>query len=152
MPLVDDRRQQVLDEAECRRLLATAVIGRLAYTEAALPAIAPVHFTVLDDQLLIPSRLDSSLTAATRGAVVAFQVDAYEQETLDVPDCTGWSVTVVGPSHVISDPAEVAALDAAGGLPWYAGRHCYVVVRMGICRGRRIQAPRGAGSTVDTPS
>ena len=89
----------VLDEAECRRLLARAVIGRLAYTEGALPAIQPVHFTVHDGQVVIPTRVGSKVAAASMGAVVAFEVDEY-----DAASRTGWNVTVVGPSAVVTAP------------------------------------------------
>jgi nitroimidazol reductase NimA-like FMN-containing flavoprotein (pyridoxamine 5'-phosphate oxidase superfamily) len=127
---------EVLDAEECRRLLGSAVIGRLAYTEGALPAIQPVHFTMHDGQVLIPTRVGSKLAAASRGAVVAFEVDEFDTRTR-----TGWNVTVVGPAQVLGDPAEVAALEALGIRAWApADRPCFITVDLALVRGRRILA------------
>ncbi|WP_104522926.1 pyridoxamine 5'-phosphate oxidase family protein [Blastococcus atacamensis] len=130
------RRLEVFDETECRRLLAIAVIGRLGYTEGALPSIQPVHFTVFDGQVIIPTRVGSKVAAASRGAVVAFEVDEY-----DAALRTGWNVTVIGPSRVISDPDGVHALDELGAQAWAPpDAACYVAVQIAIVRGRRVIA------------
>lgn len=132
----DQRLLEVLDDVECRRLLGRAVIGRLAFTENALPAIQPVHFIVHAGRVLIPTSVGSKVAAASRGAVVAFEVDDF-----DVTARTGWNVTVVGASHVISDPAGLAELDSLGAEPWAPTDHpCYVAVEMAVVRGRRISA------------
>jgi hypothetical protein len=132
-------RLQALDESECQRLLAGAVIGRLAYTEGALPAIQPVSFTMRGTQIVIPTRAGSKVAAASRGAVVAFEVDEFDPRTR-----TGWNVTVIGPSHVVADPAEVAELDALGVRPWApADTPCYIAVELAVLRGRRIVARPG---------
>lgn len=130
------RRLAVLDEHECRRLLPTAVIGRLAFTEGALPTIQPVSFGLVGDQLVIPTRVGSKVAAASKGAVVAFEVDAFD------PDAhTGWNVTIVGPSRVVTVDSEIAALDALGLTPWApTSQRCYVTVGIHIIRGRRIEA------------
>ena len=47
--LPEDREVEVLDEAECLRLLTTAAIGRVAFTEGALPAVQPVALPLLGD-------------------------------------------------------------------------------------------------------
>lgn len=148
MPIADqDRIIEVLHEDECRRLLTTAAIGRIAYTEGALPAIQPVHFTVHDGQILIPTRLGSKVAAASRGAVVAFEVDGY-----DAGDRTGWNVTVIGASRVIRNPAEVAALDTLGTRAWApADIRCYIAVSVAVLRGRRI-GPRPSAAQPDDAS
>jgi uncharacterized protein len=129
------RRLEVLDDEECRRLLAGAVIGRLAYTEGALPAIQPVHFTLHGGRILIPTRVGSKVAAASRG-VVAFEVDEFDPRT-----ATGWNVTVVGPAHVLSDPAEVAELEAVGVRAWApADVPCFITIEPALVRGRRIVA------------
>ena len=137
------RHLEVLDESECRRLLTTAVIGRLAYTEGALPAIRPVHFTVADGRVIIPTRLGSKVAAAARGAVVAFEVDDY-----DAAGRTGWNVTVIGPSRVVREPDEVRSLDGLGVRAWsLPDRPCYVAVQIAIVRGRRLTSGSPAASS-----
>ena len=136
MLLADDHARvlHVLDEDECHRLLRSAPVGRLAFTEGALPTIQPVSFVVAGDDVVIPTGTGSKVAVAARGAVVAFEVDEF-----DAARRTGWNVTVVGPSRVISEPAEVAALDALGARDWApAGVRCYVAVRIALVRGRRL--------------
>lgn len=64
-------------------------------------------------------------------------MDAYDSESR-----TGWGVTVVGPSRVVSDPASVLAHDRLGLLapPPGPGR-CYIAVQIGLLRGWRMQPP-----------
>ena len=61
----EDRVPEVLDEAECLALLRTAAIGRVAFTEGALPAIEPVPFRMAGGQVLIPTRRGSRLAAGS---------------------------------------------------------------------------------------
>jgi hypothetical protein len=88
---------EVLDGAECRRLLGTVRVGRLGFTEGALPAIVPVPFALAVDSLVIPARQGNWAVGAMRASVVALGVDSH-----DVDERTGWGVTVVGPSRVVS--------------------------------------------------
>ena len=121
MPSTDlDRAHLALDEQESIDLLRTTTIGRIAYSQAALPAIRAVSYTLLDESLVIPARADSSLAQATRGAVVAFEADSYDQSAR-----TGWSVSVVGRSRVV----PVGAPETPDG--------CLIVVRLGLVRGWR---------------
>ena len=125
------------DMTECRRLLPTVAFGRIAFTEAAMPSIQPAAFAINGEDVVIPTGLGSKMAAGSRGAVVAFEVDDY-----DLVERTGWNVTVIGPSRLISVPTQVAALDALGVLPWApAMTHCYIALRMAVVRGRRISPP-----------
>ena len=131
-----ERVLDVLDALECRRLLTTASIGRIAFTEAAMPAIQPASYALRGDDVVIPTGLGSKMAAGSRGAVLAFEVDEY-----DLVARTGWNVTVIGPSRLISDPDQVTALDALGVQPWAPARtHCYIALHMAVVRGRQISA------------
>jgi len=143
-----DRLVDVLDEVECRRLLATASLGRIAFTEGAIPTIQPAAFAVSGEDVLVPTGLGSNLAAAGRDAVLAFEVDDYE-----LVGRTGWHVTVIGPSRLISDPGHVAELDALGVLSWApTTTHGYVALRMAVVRGRRISAPGRHGCVARPPT
>jgi hypothetical protein len=146
----EDRLRVVLDEAECRRLLATTATGRLGFTDSALPAIDPVSFTVQDGHVLIPARMGSPVVDAVRGSVVALQADTY-----DAGRRTGWSVTVVGPSRIISDPGHVATLDGLG-VSARPPRHssCYISIQMGLLRGWQMTSlpiPAGPAAADEPP-
>jgi len=122
-----------LDDAECRRLLATARLGRLGFTDGALPAIVPVAVAVHDGSAFIPTPRDGSLMSAVRGAVVALQVDSYRDAI-----GTGWTVTAVGPARVLRHPDTVAEIDALGLFaPDGADPRGYVALQLALLRGWR---------------
>ena len=132
--LGEDREVEVLDEVECLRLLTTASMGRVAFTEGALPAVQPVCFVLDGHEVFIATRPGSKIAAASRGAVVAFEVDDF-----DVESRTGWNVTLVGPSRLIADRSEVHRLDDLGVQPWAPGAgHCYIGIAVRLLQGRRI--------------
>jgi hypothetical protein len=135
VPTIDeDRVFEVLDEGECRQLLGTGGTGRLGFTEGALPAILPVPFGLRDGDVMIPARRGSPVVTAVRGAVVVFEVGSYDGTTR-----TGWSVTVVGPTRLVSVPADVAAIEAlrlSPGPP--APERCYITLHVRLVRGWRM--------------
>ena len=137
-----------LDDAECRRLLGTATVGRITFTDGALPAIVPVPFVLHDGQVLIPAETASAMVTAVRGAIVAFGVDSFDPGTQ-----TGWSVTVVGPSRVLPAPRGVERLPAAC-LPdrWSGPGRSLVSVQVGRLRGWRRERDPGVLYPSSPPS
>jgi hypothetical protein len=137
----DDRLVEVLGEEECLALLGSAVIGRLAYTQDAMPAMQPSSFTVLAGEVLIPVRPGSRVAVASHGTIVAFEVD-----DVDVVRRTGWHVTVIGPARVVTGADVTPTSDGRGIRPRVrpAG-HCYIAVRITLVRGCRV---RHAGADV----
>ncbi|WP_086825018.1 pyridoxamine 5'-phosphate oxidase family protein [Allokutzneria sp. NRRL B-24872] len=141
---------EVLGTEECLRLLGTAQLGRIAYTDQALPAVVPVNFVLHDGSVVFRTGHGGKLAAAVRNAVVAFEVD-----DVDATLRTGWSVTAVGYARVVREPAERDALLALGLRAWAPGEHpVFFVIVPGILHGRRIpgttttvsRAPNGQGS------
>ncbi|MEU4223463.1 pyridoxamine 5'-phosphate oxidase family protein [Nonomuraea sp. NPDC026600] len=128
----------VLSREECFHLLASAAIGRIVFTDRALPAVQPVNFCLDGDSIVIRTAIGSKLAAATRQAVVAFEADEFDPEMR-----TGWSVTTVGHARAVRDPTELARLAALPLEPWAPGsRDHYIVVRAEQISGRRItEAP-----------
>jgi hypothetical protein len=93
-----------------------------------------VRFGIRNGTLLIPTRAGSALARAVRGAVVAFEGDC-----LDLLTGAGWTVTAVGPAHVLTDPDDIAAAALLGLQTWIpATHHSYVAVHIGILRGYRV--------------
>ncbi|MFE2721038.1 pyridoxamine 5'-phosphate oxidase family protein [Kitasatospora sp. NPDC059327] len=109
-----DDRAETLCEAECLRLLSTVPVGRVVYTEHALPAVLPVSFEVAaDGRLLLAVRRGSSTARGLDGTVVAFQADQLDPVTR-----TGWSVLVHGRADVVREPELVRRALRAGLRPW----------------------------------
>ena len=115
-------------------MLATPDFGRLVFTRGALPVVQPVRFSVHDGQVVIATREGGQLSRAVRGAVVAFQVDH-----LDTLTGAGWTVTAVGPAHVLTDADDIAAAARLGLRTWMpAARYSYVAVQLDLLRGYRV--------------
>ncbi|WP_199520894.1 pyridoxamine 5'-phosphate oxidase family protein [Jiangella anatolica] len=131
---VDSAGIEKLGRPACYALLRSVPIGRIVFTEAALPAIQPVNFVLDGDDVIIRTGMGSKLAAATRSAIVAFEADEYDADTL-----TGWSVVLIGRADAVGDEPERRRLATLGLTPWALGeRPHYIRIRPEIVRGRRI--------------
>ena len=148
----EDRLFEILDQDTCRQRLDASGTGRLGFTDGALPVILPVPFALQDGDVMIPAHRDSPVLKALRGAVVAFEVDSYDAATR-----TGWSVTVVGPTRVVSHAAEVAALQLRFSTHPPTTDRCYIAVLLGLLRGWQLSecptvpGSAGTGAAVSSP-
>lgn len=134
----DERSLLTMSRRECVARLRSAKVGRVVFTERALPAVLPVSYGVLREDVVIATRSGSRLEAAARGAVLAFEVDE-----IDPAMRTGWSVIVTGVPEVMTDPLLRAA--AASVLdPWVPG-HNDVLIRIPatVMTGRQVDASPG---------
>ncbi|ONI83382.1 hypothetical protein ALI22I_33210 [Saccharothrix sp. ALI-22-I] len=131
--MYDSAGLQVLSREECLKLLGTAAIGRLVYTDRALPVVHPVVF-VLDGERVVLRVPEGSATLVARDTIVAFQIDDV------APDLSrGWTVMAVG--HV-TEVEEERQLQRLRQLPLasrgYGGRDRYLIVDLEVLSGRRI--------------
>jgi nitroimidazol reductase NimA-like FMN-containing flavoprotein (pyridoxamine 5'-phosphate oxidase superfamily) len=124
-----------LSERECRRLLATRTLGRVGLTSGALPMIMPVEYLYENGVITFRTEHDTKLRAAIHGAVLAFEVDAYDSSVGQ-----GWSVHVLGRATVLTVDNEVAPLPTfdAGGVA--DPRRHYVRLHCEIVSGRRLSS------------
>jgi len=133
----DNRHPSVLGQLtrdECLRLLASVPVGRIVYTRRAMPAVELVNFALDGGDIVVRTDASGKLAAATHGAVVAFEAD-----TIDVDHRSGWSVTAVGYSREVTDPADIARLRDVGPQPWAPGeREHFIRITPGILTGRRL--------------
>ena len=131
---VDSAGLEVLSAEECLRLLSKVPVGRIVYTDRALPAIQPVNFVVDGWSVVIRTAPRSRLAVAATGSVVAFEVDEFT----DQPDRTGWSVVAVGRAAEVPE-AELPATRRLELRPWVAeARAHYLRVVIEIISGRRL--------------
>jgi nitroimidazol reductase NimA-like FMN-containing flavoprotein (pyridoxamine 5'-phosphate oxidase superfamily) len=56
-------RLETLDRGECRRLLDSTNIGRLAYCTDIGPRILPMNYTVVGDALIFRTGMDTEASA-----------------------------------------------------------------------------------------
>ncbi|MEU9379476.1 pyridoxamine 5'-phosphate oxidase family protein [Streptomyces sp. NPDC048279] len=119
---------------ECRARLSTHGVGRIAVSTPDGPAVVPVNYEVIDDAIAFRTAPES-VPAAAVGTDVAFEVDH-----LDEAMSQGWSVLVVGPASVVTEPDAVRRLaEHAHTEPWAGGeREMWVSIRPTRLTGRRI--------------
>ena len=131
MTQIDRNGLEVLDRAECIRLLRTVPLGRIGITTGALPTILPINFRVDGDRILFRTGVGTKLDAATRGAVVAFEVD-----DIDPMYHSGWSVVVTGVAREVEDPDDGAMYTTPRWAPGQSER--LVEVSIEEISGRRL--------------
>ncbi|WP_190199898.1 DUF1918 domain-containing protein [Streptomyces djakartensis] len=130
-------RLRDLTPAECRTLLFTHGVGRIAITASdGRPAVVPVNYEVVDEAIVFRTAPDS-VPAASVGTEVAFEVDHVDEALSQ-----GWSVLAVGPASVVTDPGAMRTLTRrAHTTPWAGGeREMWVSIRPVTLTGRRIIA------------
>ena len=132
--MYDTNGLEVIAPNACLNLLGSARVGRIAYTDQALPAVQPVTYLLHDGALLIRAGSGSKLGSAIDQSVIAFQVD-----DLDPDSYTGWAVMVVGQAGVVSDPAELHEFGKLSLRPWFtAGEDQFIRISIDMIDGRRI--------------
>jgi nitroimidazol reductase NimA-like FMN-containing flavoprotein (pyridoxamine 5'-phosphate oxidase superfamily) len=134
---IDRNGLEVLERTECLRLVGTKILGRVALTSEALPVILPVNFLLVEDQIVIRTGRGTKLDAATRNAVVAFEVD-----DIDPMYHTGWSVLVTGVARDITGTADEEALPhtPARWAPERSQDGRVIAISCDLVTGRRITA------------
>ncbi|WP_406164776.1 pyridoxamine 5'-phosphate oxidase family protein [Streptomyces sp. NBC_00996] len=124
-----------LDPDECRTLLSTHGVGRVAVSASdGRPAVVPVNYEVVDEAIVFRTAPDSVAAAAVEREV-AFEVDHVDEALSQ-----GWSVLAVGPASVVTEPDAVRRLTRhAHTTPWAGGeREMWVSIRPTSLTGRRI--------------
>jgi uncharacterized protein len=124
---------EILTERECRDLLSKAAVGRIVFTDRALPAIQPVNFVISRGEVIIRTTSGSKLAAAARNAVVAFEADDF-----DTTGHAGWSVVVIGHARIVSDNGELADLRRLAVRSWRPDECDYIAITPELISGRRI--------------
>ncbi|MEZ5140797.1 MAG: pyridoxamine 5'-phosphate oxidase family protein [Acidimicrobiales bacterium] len=123
----------VIDDAECLRLLASHHFGRVALNVGALPVILPIHYALLGRDPVFRTDPGAKLMAASEGAVLCLEIDHADPVTH-----TGWSVTVTGHASVLRSPDDLDAAAALPLRPWVGHGDVFVRIEATLVSGRRI--------------
>src|SRR4051794_21859518 len=102
---IDRDGLEVLDRAECLRLLGGAAVGRIAGTSGALPVVLPLRYALDGDSIVFETGLGSTIDFISSGSVVAFEVDNLHER-----GHSSWTVMVTGVAQLVSDDCEVERL------------------------------------------
>jgi nitroimidazol reductase NimA-like FMN-containing flavoprotein (pyridoxamine 5'-phosphate oxidase superfamily) len=130
-----------LDEAEAIALMATAEIGRLAYSGRYGITILPVNFRLFEETIVFRTRQDSSVDEDLRTGIAGAEfIVAFEIDRIDAHRREGWSVLVQGTAHHVVSDAEQAKVSRAGVEPWPGGdRELFLRIVPTRVSGRRIR-------------
>ncbi|MFB7629648.1 pyridoxamine 5'-phosphate oxidase family protein [Streptomyces sp. NPDC056149] len=107
------RHSTELERAEALRLLGSVSLGRIVFTQDALPAIRPVNHLLHHGEVIIRTHEGAALATLSgheegdEGVVVAYEADAIDPAT----HC-GWSVVVTGYCRLVTNPADLAHYQA----------------------------------------
>ncbi|WP_199737051.1 MULTISPECIES: pyridoxamine 5'-phosphate oxidase family protein [Micromonospora] len=140
--MAESRALRKMPRAEAMRLVASVRVGRVVFTQRALPAIRPVNHVVLDGLVVFGTHRDSAVATQTAGAptVVAYEVDQIDEEQR-----SGWSVVVTGLA-VRVEAGERADRYHGRLRPWVGVADHLIAVTPRLVTGFRL-VPRTAGAS-----
>lgn len=118
--MLEPRRFTALSPTRSLRLLADAAIGRVVFTERALPSVRPVNHLVDNELIIIRTHLGAAVLDSV-GMVVAYEADEIDPRTH-----TGWSVIATGIARQVHDPDDVARYERTL-RTWVAGEKSQVI-------------------------
>lgn len=125
----------MLPRSACLAMLANEKVGRVVYTEDALPAVQPVTYALQGDAVVFCTSADTHLAKAARHSVLAFEIDGLDSGTR-----TGWSVIVTGQPTLVTEPVERARIHALV-EPWAPGHHdVFIRLPLTMLSGRQVVA------------
>lgn len=124
-----------MDLAESERLLGTTPIGRIGFDFAGSPMVLPVTYCFVDGNVVFRTAAGLKLHAVAADHKVAFEIDSW-----DAVDHTGWSVLVTGQASEVVEWEERRRCEALGLTVWTGSdeeRH-WVCITPDHITGRRI--------------
>lgn len=110
-------------------------MGRVGVSIAALPAVIPVNYVVVDGSLIFRCAPASRLHRASVGTVLAFEIDDYEPH-----GSYGWSVLVRGFTQEIQDSEELEIARSLWLDAWPLGDRAdrFLAIAISVVSGRRF--------------
>jgi nitroimidazol reductase NimA-like FMN-containing flavoprotein (pyridoxamine 5'-phosphate oxidase superfamily) len=131
---------ELLDEAECLRLISAGGVGRIGYTGRFGPTVVPVNYALHEGTIVFRTGQHSPMGEDLRTGIehaeskVAFEIDEISPATRE-----GWSILVQGGAHPVDSATERASVLQSGVEPWAGGeKELFVRVIPTRITGRRI--------------
>jgi|SRR5271166_2040009 len=125
---------EILDIADCLRLIDPGGIGRLVFNDDGRPVALPVNFRLYNGDVVFHTADGSIRIVVGSGVPVSLEVDRLD-ETLG----EGWSVLVTGPVSMVDDIDDLRRITTLGIEPWAGGSRPHTVRLVPVrITGRRI--------------
>ena len=133
----DDAWIEYLDAAECRMLLASHPVGRVAVLVHGAPEIFPVNHALVDGSVLFRTDDGTKLRALLENPRTCFEADG-----VDVERRTGWSVMVKGVAREVTAPDQLARFERHALTFWGIGPKSHLVaIDASDISGRAVRRP-----------
>lgn len=125
-----------LETSECLSLLDTATVGRMAFVVDGKQHLLPINYAVQESVVYVRTAEGTSFSRLQDGTDVVFEVD-YHDDLFR----WGWSVTVAGPVHRVTDPDVLRRLDdVQRPKAWASGeRNIVLSISPDEISGRRVR-------------
>ena len=113
---------ELLDEAECLRLISAGGVGRIGYTGRFGPTVLPVNYALYEGTIVFRTGEHGPLGEDLRTGIehaeskVAFEIDELSPATRE-----GWSILIQGAAHPVDSESERASVVQSGVEPWPGG-------------------------------
>jgi len=132
-----NRSLRDLTVQDCWSLLRATPVGRVVFTDHALPAALPVNCVVSGTSIIFRTSAESRLAQSTDGQVVGFEVDHVDPVTW-----SGWCVLAVGVAQPMVAGSEMLRATELGLVTWAGdGRDLFVKITPGRLTGRVLNGP-----------
>jgi nitroimidazol reductase NimA-like FMN-containing flavoprotein (pyridoxamine 5'-phosphate oxidase superfamily) len=132
---------ELLDEAECLRLISAGGVGRIGYTGRFGPTVLPVNYALHEGTIVFRTGQHGPLGEDLRTGIehaeskVAFEIDELSPAARE-----GLSILIQGAAHPVDSEAERASVVQSGVEPWAGGeKELFVRVVPSRITGRRIR-------------
>ncbi len=127
---VDAAGLDVLDRAECLRLLEAGGVGRIALSGDP-PLLRPVNFVLDVDRIVIRTGPGSLWRSASERRLATFEIDGARNV-----DHRGWSVIASGRLSLVDADDRALALPLRAWAP--RGRDRFIAIEIDELSGRRL--------------
>lgn len=134
---------QLLDTAECLRLISDGGVGRLAYTGRFGLTVLPVNYKVYEGDIVFRTAQGSPMDEDLRTGIADAEYKvAFEIDHIDMAAREGWSVLIQGSAHHVDSEAERASLATADIEVWPGGeKELFLRITPTRITGRSIRHP-----------
>lgn len=120
------------DQDKSWDLLASQRLGRLALMGQSGVDIYPVNYVVDGESIVFRSASGSKLSQISTSGLVSFEADSWDETS-------GFSVIAKGTAEVVSDPGEIAQVEALRLKPWtQTVKTIFVRIRVDSISARRF--------------
>lgn len=125
---------EVIERAECYRLLAQDEIGRLAVVVGGSPHLVPVNYVVDGEDIVFRSDPGTKLDQGPWPRA-CFEIDAFDRA-----ERTGWSIVAHGHLEVLTefDHRDADRVMALPVQPWAGDKQHWVRLIVDRITGRRL--------------